>query len=209
MMTYLATLLLNIGLAAGWTVHVRHLLRRLSAARRDPLTGLLTRAGWTCRAERITRSRRSAVLLLDLNGFKPINDRFGHGAGDTVLAGVGERLTAWCASSSGRVAGRLGGDEFVIALADATGLDEHLAELHTTLSQPVHHGGRRLVVTASIGACRLADLDTPTLSAALHAADQDMYRNKGRGRRGRRRLLPTLLRQAKGRLTRSAFRTAA
>jgi diguanylate cyclase (GGDEF)-like protein len=180
MMDQLAPLIFA-GLALGWAVHAHQLHRRLNSARRDPLTGLLTRAGWTASAQRIIRGPRSAILLLDLDGFKPVNDHFGHQAGDALLRAVGQRLAAWCHSNG--VAGRLGGDEFVAALDDDTELSARLAELRDLLARPVRHGGCQLQVTASIGVCRLATLHHPNLTTALGKADHEMYRHKGHARR--------------------------
>ncbi|SBT93979.1 diguanylate cyclase (GGDEF) domain-containing protein [Streptomyces sp. DI166] len=176
-------------LAGGWALHAHRLYQRLHRGRKDPLTGLLTRDGWTRAAERVIRRHPGAtVLLADLNGFKAVNDRHGHDAGDAVLAAAGERLAAWCGKNG--VAGRLGGDEFVAILTDDTRLPDRMADLAETLRQPVGHHGLQLRVGASIGAARLAELDTPTLAAALKAADTAMYRVKGRTRRGRRLLAP-------------------
>lgn len=183
-----AQLLAVLALAAGWALHASRLHRRLDRSRHDPLTGLWTRDGWSRRAERIIRRRpRAAVLLADLDGFKPVNDVHGHAAGDAVLAAAGERLTAWCGAHG--VAGRLGGDEFVAVVEDDARLDDRLADLAELLRQPVEHQGVRLSVGASIGAARLSALSEPNLSAALAAADQAMYRVKGRTRRGRHLLL--------------------
>ncbi|MBC2869842.1 GGDEF domain-containing protein [Streptomyces mexicanus] len=180
--------LTSLALAVGWALHAGRLYRRLDRSRRDPLTGLWTRDGWTRRAERVIRRHpRAAVLLADLDGFKPVNDRHGHEAGDAVLAAAGERLTAWCGAHG--VAGRLGGDEFVAVLDNDERLDDRLADLAQLLREPVDHHGLQLTVGASIGAARLAALPEPTLSAALGAADQAMYQVKGRTRRGRRLLL--------------------
>ncbi|MEU0287496.1 GGDEF domain-containing protein [Streptomyces sp. NPDC006147] len=177
-----------LALAGGWALHASRLYRRLDRSHHDPLTGLWTRDGWTRRAERIiARRQKAAVLLADLDGFKPVNDVHGHAAGDAVLAAAGERLTAWCGTHG--VAGRLGGDEFVAVVVDDDRLDDRLADLAELLRQPVEHQGVTLTVGASIGAARLAALPEPTLSAALTAADQAMYRVKGRTRRGRRLLL--------------------
>jgi diguanylate cyclase (GGDEF)-like protein len=176
-----------LALAGGWTVHASRLYRRLDRSRRDPLTGLWTREGWSRRAERIVGRRpRAAVLFADLDGFKPVNDRHGHAAGDAVLVAAGERLTAWCGAHG--VAGRVGGDEFVAVVDDDARLDDRVADLAELLRQPVEHQGVRLVVGASIGAARLAALPEPTVSAALKVADQAMYRVKGRTRRGHRLL---------------------
>ncbi|MFI9801967.1 GGDEF domain-containing protein [Streptomyces sp. NPDC052302] len=184
-----ATLTLAVlTLAGGWVLHASRLYRLLDRSGHDPLTGVWTRDGWTRRAERIIARRpRAAVLLADLDGFKPVNDVHGHPAGDAVLTAMGERLTAWCGTHG--VAGRLGGDEFVAVVEDDARLDDRLADLAELLRQPVQYQGVTLSVGASIGAARLADLPEPTLSAALGAADQAMYRVKGRTRRGRRLLL--------------------
>ncbi|MCX4682585.1 GGDEF domain-containing protein [Streptomyces sp. NBC_01433] len=184
---YIVQGLLVLALAAGWALHVHRLHRRLDRSRHDPLTGLWTRDGWTRRAERTIRRPRAAVLLADLDGFKAVNDVHGHAAGDAVLAAAGERLTVWCGAHG--TAGRLGGDEFVAVVEDDGRLDDRLADLAELLRQPVEHQGVTLRVGASIGAARLATLPEPTLTAALKAADQAMYRAKGRTRRGRRLLL--------------------
>lgn len=181
-------LLLAAVLAGGWALHARLLHRRLHRTRRDPLTGLLTRDGWSRRAARTLRRRPgAAVLLCDLDGFKAVNDGYGHEAGDAVLAAAGQRLAAWCADTG--TAGRLGGDEFVAVLERDENLQERLADLAEQLRQPVLHGGHVLRVGASIGAVRRTELEVPTLTAALTAADAAMYRVKGRTRRGRRLLV--------------------
>ncbi|MFE4056674.1 GGDEF domain-containing protein [Streptomyces sp. NPDC059096] len=203
--SYLTDTLLLVLLASGWTADHWVLHRRLSGARRDPLSGLLTRAGWTTRALRAVRRTRSAVLLIDLDGFKAVNDRHGHQAGDRIIAETGARLTAWC--GSGEVAGRLGGDEFAVAVA-ADGLEVRLTALRAQLARPVVHDGQLLRVGASIGVALLDDQPEPTLSAALHAADKAMYREKGRSRRGRRPLRAKV-RALAAPLTRQMFGRAA
>ncbi|MFG2527038.1 GGDEF domain-containing protein [Streptomyces sp. NPDC048516] len=97
---------------AGWTVHAISLHRKLASVRRDPLTGLLGRDGYTTKARQtLDRYGDSAlVTLVDLDHFKQINDgRGGHAAGDRVLVAPAQRLTSW-AGSRGAV-GRLGGDD--------------------------------------------------------------------------------------------------
>ncbi|GAA1506481.1 GGDEF domain-containing protein [Streptomyces albidochromogenes] len=169
----------------GWAAHSSYLAHRLATARRDPLTGLHTRAGWTAAAERIARRHRDAVvLLLDLDDFKNLNDSYGHAAGDAALTTTATRLAAWCGRHG--VAGRLGGDEFVAVTPDA----DRTAELDTlarSLNEPFPYGGQSLPVSVSVGCCRLAELATRTLSDALTAADAAMYAAKGTpGRRGPR-----------------------
>ena len=81
--------------------------RRLAAARRDPLTSLLTREGWEKAALRHILRGNAAIAVIDLDGFKGINDTFGHPAGDAILKATGHRLHLWAGASNG-TAGRLG-----------------------------------------------------------------------------------------------------
>ncbi|MEU9480803.1 GGDEF domain-containing protein [Streptomyces sp. NPDC048191] len=189
---------------------------QLAQARTCPVTGLPTRAAWTARAREIVAAGPAAALLVDLDAFKPVNDRFGHDVGDAVLAAVGSRLAEW-AAAEGAEAGRLGGDEFAVILPDTPDLPARVARLYAALTRPVCHEGLRLEVGASIGTARTADTDLDPGSAATHGAllsallknaDTAMYRAKGRGRRGRRlaRLLPLSPRRLADVLT---FRKAA
>ncbi|AWE52414.1 GGDEF domain-containing protein [Streptomyces nigra] len=167
----------------GWAVHGSVLARRLASARRDPLTGLHTRAGWTARAEHcIRRHSAAAVLLVDLDHFKNLNDTHGHAAGDAALAATADRLRTWCGRHG--TAGRLGGDEFVAVVQNLAAVD--LGALIAALHRPLHYAGRSLPLAASVGICRLAELPVPMLTDALAAADAAMYAAKGRGRRGSR-----------------------
>ncbi len=168
----------------GWTTHSAWLNRRLATARRDPLTGLHTRAGFTTRAKRLLRHRadRLTVLLIDLDDFKATNDTHGHAAGDTVLVATAERLSTWCGRSG--IAARLGGDEFAVVVLDAT---DRIEVLSTALLKPVSYLGQSLPVGASVGVCHLVDLPVVSLTDALAAADRDMYAHKRDGRTSRRR----------------------
>lgn len=151
--------------------------RRIARARRDPLTGLLTRSGWTSRAQRIIRSRRAVVVLLDLDDFKTINDTHGHHVGDAVLISTAHRLAAWC--GTGGVAGRIGGDEFVAVLVDHDqDLGARVARLHRELARPVSGLGKRLSVSTSIGYTRSVGLPGADLSVLLRRADAAMYEAK-------------------------------
>ncbi|MEW2123122.1 GGDEF domain-containing protein [Streptomyces sp. NPDC007259] len=166
--------------AFGWALHSGLLTRRLAAARRDPLTGLLTRAGWTARAERLlARHPGALVLLIDLDDFKTINDTHGHAAGDAVLTATADRLARWCGRHG--IAARLGGDEFAAIVPNPGAVS--LFELWTALDQPVTHNGLLLPVSASVGHSTRGQLPLPTLTHALSAADTDMYAAKGHGRR--------------------------
>ncbi|WP_217246128.1 GGDEF domain-containing protein [Streptomyces sp. AC602_WCS936] len=175
----------------GWTVHAVSLHRKLTVARRelsdrrDPLTGLLGRDGYTTRARQITDryGDSSLVVFVDLDRFKEINDgRGGHAAGDRVLAATAQRLTAWAGSRG--VVGRLGGDEFAVTARIAPARRElRLAQLVTLLAQPVEVDGGALVdVAASVGAASPDVLGTTDLSVLQRAADAAMYAGKHTGR---------------------------
>ncbi|MFH8842830.1 GGDEF domain-containing protein [Streptomyces sp. NPDC017868] len=167
--------------ALGWALHGGLLLRRLATARRDPLTGLHTRAGWTARADHLMSKHSNAlVLLVDLDDFKAINDTHGHAAGDAVLTATAQRLTEWCGRHG--TAARLGGDEFAAIVTDP-GRTAGLYALRTALDQPVDHNGHVLRVSASVGHCHRDQLPVPNLTDALSAADASMYAAKGHGRR--------------------------
>ncbi|MFF9089572.1 GGDEF domain-containing protein [Streptomyces sp. NPDC014991] len=167
----------------GWAVHGGILTRRLACARRDPLTGLHTRAGWTARAEHLIRRHpNAAVLLVDLDHFKNLNDTHGHAAGDAALVATADRLRAWCGHNGS--AGRLGGDEFVAVIRDLAAAD--LDALTAALHRPLPYGGTFLPLAASVGVCHVAELAVPLLTDALAAADAAMYATKGRTRRGSR-----------------------
>ncbi|MEU9197756.1 GGDEF domain-containing protein [Streptomyces hundungensis] len=175
----------------GWTVHAVSLHRKLTVARReladrrDPLTGLLGRDGYTTKARQIAdRYGDSAlVVFVDLDHFKEINDGpGGHAAGDRVLAATATRLTAW-AGSRGAV-GRLGGDEFAVAVRIGPARRElRLAQLTQLLAQPVQvEDGVQVDVAASIGAASPEVLGTTDLSMLQRAADAAMYSGKHTGR---------------------------
>ncbi|NUK00580.1 GGDEF domain-containing protein [Streptomyces lunaelactis] len=179
----LAAVSASLPLAAGWSLHSLRMRRRIEAARRDPLTGLITRDAFTERATRALTAERSAVYLIDLDRFKQINDAYGHAAGDAVLRATGERLTAWAWLNDGEAA-RFGGDEFaaVTKVRSRAELVWMLEELNRSLQQPVHHGGRTLAVGASTGAvpCE-ASMGPAGLSALLRRADEAMYAAKQNG----------------------------
>lgn len=137
-------------------------------------------------AQAIIRARRSdkfaALLYLDLDGFKPVNDQHGHPAGDIVLQVVSGRMLA-CVRETDTVA-RLGGDEFAIALDEVHEVAnaEHIAaELIAAIAEPIHlPAGGQVRVGCSIG-ISLAPTNGETVRALLYAADQAMYAAKRGG----------------------------
>jgi len=150
-------------------------------AHHDPLTGLPNREQVTAFA-RTQRGRALAVLGLDLNGFKQVNDSLGHSAGDRLLQEVGRRLATGL--RDGDLAGRTGGDEFVILMpgADRRTAGDLADRLRDEVRRPVGIDGRQVRVGVSIGiACRAAgeDIDLDTLS---RDADAAMYEDKSLSR---------------------------
>lgn len=163
---------------AGWSVHGLWLRRQLHAARRDPLTGLRTRAAFERTAGRMLRRGPHAVIVIDLDGFKAVNDTFGHPAGDHALTAAATALTeALEREGRGGIAARLGGDEFAAAVpaADPVSVPLLLRELHARLCTPLAYRGRRFALGASQGACLTGELPVPDLSLALRRADEAMY----------------------------------
>ncbi|MGY1437155.1 GGDEF domain-containing protein [Streptomyces reniochalinae] len=175
-MNRLATAL-ALPLAAGWGLHTLALRRRLEAAHRDPLTGLLTRAPFEERAARLLRAGPCAVVFVDLDGFKAVNDTHGHAAGDGILRATAGALHDAATDAPDAVLARLGGDEFaaVTPMASPVALPWLLRGLHDELTAPTWIEGRELTVGASVGGCWTGDLPDASLSAAVRRADEVMY----------------------------------
>ncbi|MGW4752895.1 GGDEF domain-containing protein [Streptomyces chartreusis] len=202
-MSALATVLLSaLPLAAGWAVHVWWLRGCLNTARRDPLTGLRTRDGFTRRATTLLKDPRAVVVLADVDKFKDINDRHGHAGGDALLKAIADRLAHHVGRSG--VVGRLGGDEFAAVLIDDHGTaGDLLAVLHGVLARPVDGQDPALHTTVSLGWARAADFPADDLSGLLRRADEAMYAAKqaraGTRRAGLGRLFATVTGRRSGR----------
>lgn len=167
----------------GWAVHATVLLKQLARADKDPLTGLLRRDAYTARARRLLARRDDlAVVMVDADHFKAVNDTMGHPVGDAVLAAFGARLTAWAGPRAS--VGRLGGDEFaVVVQVTAARLEQRLAQLVRMLHTPiVLEDGRTVDVAASVGAATPAAIGTRDLSLLQRAADAALYDGKHSGR---------------------------
>jgi diguanylate cyclase (GGDEF)-like protein len=157
-----------------------------SMAHTDALTGLPNRRGLSevlqQALQHASAERMTAVFLLDLDGFKPINDRLGHEAGDEVLVGVARRLQALLRGSD--TVARLGGDEFVVVAsglasdADAQALGRKLLD---GFRQPFAAAGQPCAVGLTIGYA-LAPLDGGDALSLLKRADAAMYAGKQAGR---------------------------
>ena len=171
----------------------RRLQRRLAAANdelaearsaslHDPLTGLVNRRGITADlADRMASGESWALILVDLDGFKPVNDTHGHAAGDLVLAETARRLATVIDPGTDLV-GRLGGDEFVILASSPLGaISMMLArDVAAVLREPFTvDGDVRIEVTASVGLVQVMPGDDTR--AVMRSADAALYRAKAAG----------------------------
>ena len=170
------------------TLRVEEDRRNRHEADTDPLTGLanrraLERTLGSALARASVRGRVAAVLMLDLNGFKAINDSHGHAAGDAALREVARRLRR-CVRERDLVA-RLGGDEFVVLLTDVGGssgaAQEACERVDAALSAPIVLEQGEMTLRAAIGVATFPGdaADAPSL---LAVADRAMYAAKGRRR---------------------------
>jgi diguanylate cyclase (GGDEF)-like protein len=158
-----------------------------SIATSDPLTGVLNRRGFERDAtQRLTDSAddaAGALLFIDLNDFKQINDQYGHEIGDQLLTIASERLRRSLRSCD--IIGRPGGDEFVALVPDVDSdvADRLALRLTNALEEPYLIGREKLRCAASIGLA-LYPKNARTLTGLLREADQAMYRAKARCRGG-------------------------
>jgi diguanylate cyclase (GGDEF)-like protein len=157
--------------------HIKH------QAHYDSITGLPNKRLLEARlADALGERRHCAVLFVDLDRFKNVNDSLGHEVGDQLLAEVGERLLA--VVRDGDTLARLGGDEFAILLtpiADRGVVSAVADRIHAVLEEPFVLDGHRLFVTASMGLAVAPD-DGEDCPSLLKKADVAMYRAKEKGR---------------------------
>jgi diguanylate cyclase (GGDEF)-like protein/PAS domain S-box-containing protein len=157
------------------------------AARHDPLTGLINRSELAAHLQKAAQhlgrpgARHAALLFIDLDRFKLINDSLGHAVGDLVLVQVAQRLKG-CLRHGDQLA-RFGGDEFVMLLDDMASpadAEDVATRVLAALREPLCFEERSLIISASIGVARL----TPgqTIEEALQAADLALYSAKEAGK---------------------------
>ncbi|WP_067736995.1 GGDEF domain-containing protein [Novosphingobium naphthalenivorans] len=163
----------------------QHELDRIAVT--DPMTGLQNRLAFDRALETRLQAAAPVVLVLaDLDGFKQINDRYGHLAGDEILRHVARQMRA--AASSALSIARLGGDEFAL-LFPATPSGEipgacDLEVFRVAITQPVPFGGNLLTVGCSFGMA-VSRTDGWTPDELVHAADSRLYRDKNRRKASR------------------------
>lgn len=175
-----------IALSMTGTERYRREKRMARLAARDPLTALYNRRALEVRAprllEEVCSARPGALLLIDIDNFKLVNDLHGHIAGDRLLVMLSEMIRALL--PGGALAARLGGDEFVILLGDVT--DERVVALGSALREQFHRAAAQAfatpeAVTLSIGAS-LFDRPPASLAALIEQGDAALYESKRGGR---------------------------
>ena len=173
-----------VRLAAIALVQHREGERVRHAATSDPLTGLANRRDLDRRLDQLAREPERppcTMFYIGLDNFKPINDRFGHTVGDSVLATVADRLRATARGTD--VTARLGGDEFVVVCRGITNEDQATVvadRLCHELEAPINGGGTTVSVGASIGWVVIQPDDV--MHDILSRADAEMYRVKAQRR---------------------------
>lgn len=181
-----AMAIMLIALSMTGTERYRREKQIARLAARDPLTALYNRRALEMRAppllNGVSAERPGALLLIDIDNFKLINDLFGHTAGDRLLITLSEMIRAVLPKDA--LAARLGGDEFVILLSNAS--SERIEALASALREPFYHATSQTfatpqAVTLSIGA-ELFDRPPASLSQLIELGDAALYASKRGGR---------------------------
>tara|TARA_R110000868_G_scaffold411733_1_gene708208 strand:- start:42803 stop:44455 length:1653 start_codon:yes stop_codon:yes gene_type:complete len=151
----------------------------------DPLTGLPNRDALTGAVETaLSHKSEFSLVFIDLNKFKPINDTYGHEAGDAILKAVAERLVSDLPEDA--IVSRIGGDEFVVMLRDVNRVQSegYMEDILSTIEEEVYLESAKVEVSvsASLGLA-VAYEDGHTMDKLLKVADSEMYENKGSSRR--------------------------
>lgn len=160
-----------------------HELRLTYAANHDFLTGLLQKHHFEQEANRaiarhLREEKQLALCLLDLDSFKPVNDRFGHAVGDRVLKSIGLRLQKFFRNND--LVGRLGGDEFGILLENIsaqTDVDQIMKSLRKAISAPIKADQHWVSVQLSAGHS-IFPTDSASYTQLIQIADRRMYQEK-------------------------------
>lgn len=181
-----AMAIMLIALSMTGTERYRREKRIARLAARDPLTALYNRRALEVRSARlldnVSTAKPGALLLIDIDNFKQVNDLYGHMAGDRLLVTLSEMIRS--VLPEGALAARLGGDEFVILLGNAS--HEQIVGLGSALREQFHHAAAQAfatpqAVTLSIGA-NLFDHPPASLAALIEQGDAALYQSKRGGR---------------------------
>jgi diguanylate cyclase (GGDEF)-like protein len=181
-----AMAIMLIALSMTGTERYRREKQIAHLAERDPLTALYNRRALEVRAPRLLREvstdRPGALLLIDIDNFKSVNDLYGHTAGDRLLVALSEMIRA--VLPEGALAARLGGDEFIILLNDAS--NERVVTMGNTLREQFYTTASQTfvtpaAVTLSIGA-NLFDHPPASLATLIEQGDAALYESKRGGR---------------------------
>ncbi|MEP4784805.1 MAG: EAL domain-containing protein [Erythrobacter sp.] len=154
-------------------------------ARSDVVTGLANRAGLNHAMEQalcsVDETSRLALIWIDLDKFKEVNDLFGHPVGDLVLCKVASRLSETC--PTGATVARFGGDEFIVftPIADRKDTERIASEIHAEIMRPIRIDGKNLEVRASVGVATLPE-DGMDADKLMKSADLALYHAKEGGR---------------------------
>ena len=174
-----------VGIVQDITTHRQEARRLLQLSQRDPLTGLLNRSGFEAWLEARLQDGAGpdlALLYIDLDHFKPVNDRHGHPVGDAVLQIFSQRVQALVRPTD--AVARLGGDEFAVVLAgvrDAGHAQAVADKIVAAACEPMAHGELRLSIGASVGIAVGADAQTGW-RGLMARADARVYQAKAAGR---------------------------
>ncbi|MDM7957103.1 diguanylate cyclase [Blastomonas sp.] len=156
---------------------LRHELKALSET--DPLTGLANRRAFRARFSSASGSAEAplgvTLVMIDLDGFKEANDRYGHAAGDAILIQAGERLTSLCQDAN--CVARLGGDEFAVLIFDDGDCEALKRAVQTVLSLPYHYRDQQILISASVGMAH-GPHGAISLETLMREADSELYRAK-------------------------------
>jgi diguanylate cyclase len=176
LLTYAGTLAVAVANARLHARVLAHAEQHEYAALHDHLTGLPNRTLLLRRVQAaLDQGRAVALLVVDLDRFKPVNDRHGHAAGDTVLRATAGRMTAAVRPTD--TVARIGGDEFAVLVTDTVSVHTTTDRLQTVLDAPVDVGPATVTVGGSIGVAT-APTDGTTVDELLSAADRAMYLQK-------------------------------
>lgn len=194
------------GVGSDVTEQHRSLERIDRLARADGLTEIANRMGFTERLRTAIEAAQDgglpcALMLVDLDRFKAVNDNYGHPSGDKLLRAAAARLAGL--AEAGDVCGRLGGDEFAMLICDARDaerVDTLCRRVRRALTQPFEIDGHVLQVGASIGTA-LAPRDGASVETLMRNADLALYRAKRGGRGMHQHFVPDLLDRAERRLS--------